>query len=641
MTPVRHLPEHKALARELLAGATLPRDALPYSKEFDELRAEFTRKTGVSKSQHEFWLLLARVGKEGGVRSPRRKVKRAPSLTPEQQLEVLRLCPEYVGSRDRLPYTREFDDIWRRYKDVSGQRLSKHEFWRVLSRVAKSSRKPKPVAVSPEKADLPAEMIRFLQDSNPWWLEREGPPVARYRRWIFGPVLERLKGGLTPILAIRGARQVGKTTVQQQVIEHLLKIEHVDPERILRVQFDRPMPFGSIANPILAIIRWYEEHVLHDSLNAAARKGRPVYVLLDELQEVRDWAPQLKSLVDMRQCRMLVTGSSALRIGEGKDSLAGRLSMLELGPLRLWEVAALGGLGSLSPFQEKNHLSDWTHPEFWRELVAYGRKHDELVKKAFSLFSEKGGYPRYQANRDTTPEQVAEGVVLDVVDRTLTHDLRQGKGGRSRDTGLLREVFRLACKYAGQAPQAGKLASEVSAKLDASVSPPQIAQYLEFLAGALLIHLVEPLQLRLKRQTMPDKICLLDHMVRAGWLQETIPLDPSALRRGGHLSDLAGHIVESLIGYYLMGIPGLELAHFPAKKKEPEVDFVITIGEHRIPVEVKYRRQPTRPEDLAGLNHFIEKKAYGSKFGLLICQEPGPEKEGIIQIPAWYFLLVR
>ena len=79
----------------------------------------------------------------------------------------------------------------------------------------------------------------------------------------------------------------------------------------------------------------------------------------------------------------------------------------------------------------------------------------------------------------------------------------------------------------------------------------------------------------------------------------------------------------------------------PATTTSLEVDFVVTIGAHRIPLEVKYRHDAARPKYFEGLHHFIEKKAYGAPFGLLVCQEPGPERDQIIQIPAWTFLLLR
>jgi predicted AAA+ superfamily ATPase len=72
------------------------------------------------------------------------------------------------------------------------------------------------------------------------------------------------------------------------------------------------------------------------------------------------------------------------------------------------------------------------------------------------------------------------------------------------------------------------------------------------------------------------------------------------------------------LGYFLASIPNLDLAHFPERGSEPEVDFVLTIGTRRIPVEVKYRRRIDPHEDTRGLRAFLEKTVYNAPFALLV-----------------------
>lgn len=84
------------------------------------------------------------------------------------------------------------------------------------------------------------------------------------------------------------------------------------------------------------------------------------------------------------------------------------------------------------------------------------------------------------------------------------------------------------------------------------------------------------------------------------------------------MADLAGHIAESIVGYFLGGIPHLDIAHFPEHGAEPEVDFVLTIGEQRIPVEVKYRQRIDAHRDTLGIRAFLEKTVYNAPFGVLV-----------------------
>jgi predicted AAA+ superfamily ATPase len=482
----------------------------------------------------------------------------------------------------------------------------------------------------------------FLFDTNPWWKGKPGPVLPQYRRWLFNHILQRLKSGLAPVTVLRGPRQVGKTTLQQQIIQHLLEEEGVRPEQIFRVQFDEIHSLKGIADPILTLSRWFENGVLKKTFNESARDGKSVYLFFDEVQNLPDWAPQVKSLVDHHKVRVLVTGSSALRIEYGRDSLAGRITTLELGTLTLREIAGLRNFGEIPALPLSNGLSEMQRKEFWQELVAFGGENREVRDRAFEAFSERGGYPIAQARTDRPWEEIADQLNETVIRRVIQHDLRLGERGRKRDQGLLEELFRLCCRYAGQAPGQAIFIQELRHALAANVGWQRVLAYLRFLNDTLLIRLIPPLEIRLKRKKGNPKIALCDHGLRASWLQEIVPLAPEALRRS-LLSDLAGHLAESVIGYYLGSIPGLDLAWFPERGAEPEVDFVITVGEYRIPIEIKYRSHIDQHRDTIGLRAFIEKTVYNARFGLLITltDEVKIDDPRIIPIPLSTLLLLR
>jgi len=157
---------------------------------------------------------------------------------------------------------------------------------------------------------------------------------------------------------------------------------------------------------------------------------------------------------------------------------------------------------------------------------AHGRRYQVPRDQAFAALSERGGYPMAQANPDVPWPQIADQLNETVIQRAIQHDLRLGSRGMKRDANLLEEVFRLA----------------------------------------------------LKGRKGDSKVCLCDHGLRASWLREVVPLDPSRLREDPHLADLAGHLAESVAGHFLSNIPHLDVNHFPPRGGEPEVDFVLTIG---------------------------------------------------------------
>jgi len=489
---------------------------------------------------------------------------------------------------------------------------------------------------------LPQETEDFLFDTNPWWKGKPTPRLPQYRRWLFNQTLQRLKGGLAPVTVLRGPRQVGKTTLQQQIIQHLLEEEGIRPERIFRVQFDEIPSLKGIATPILTLSRWFENRVLKKTFNESARDGKPVYLFFDEVQNLPDWAPQVKSLVDHHEVRVLLTGSSALRIEYGRDSLAGRITTLELGTLTLREIAGIRNFGEIPVLPSSNGLREMLRKEFWQELVNLGRENRELRERAFEAFSERGGYPIAQARTDVPWEEIADQLNETIIRRVIQHDLRLGERGRKRDAGLLEELFRLCCRYAGQAPGQAVFIQELRHALAANIGWQRVLAYLRFLNDTLLIRLIPPLEIRLKRKKGSPKIALCDHGLRASWLQEVVPLVPAALSQS-HLSDIAGHLAESVAGYYLGSIPRLDLAWFPERGAEPEVDFVVTVGEHRIPIEVKYRFRIDPHRDTLGLRAFIEKTVYNAPFGLLITltDDVQIEDRRIIPMPLSTLLLLR
>lgn len=494
-----------------------------------------------------------------------------------------------------------------------------------------------------DRVRIPPELDERLRSANPWWEGKPGRVLPAYRRWAFQPLLRRLEAGLAPAIVLRGARQVGKTTLLEQVIDHLTTAGRVDPRRILRVQFDELPTLRPLDEPILALARWYENRILGSTLNEAAHAGTPAYLFFDEVQNLSEWAPQVKALVDHHTVHVVVTGSSALRIEAGRDSLAGRITTLELGTLLLREIAGLRGGDAIDPLLPPNGLHPLLDIDFWRRIEAHGAAHREPRDRAFAAFSERGGYPLAHTRPDAAWSEIADQLNETVIRRVIQHDLRLGERGRRRDAALLEEVFRLACRDAGQAPSQALLIEEVKRALRGNVGWQRILSYLRFLDGSLLLRLVRPLELRLKKTRGPHKLCIVDHGLRASWLEEQIPLDPVRLESAIELTDLAGHIAESVVGAFFTGLPGLDVAHFPERAIEPEIDFVLTIGEKRIPVEVKYRRRIDPHRDTLALRAFLERAHYNAPFGVLVTMTEGAEipDPRIVPVSLRSLLLIR
>lgn len=488
---------------------------------------------------------------------------------------------------------------------------------------------------------LPRLLESLIRDQNPWWRNERQANLASRRRWLFATVKRSLVEGLSPITVLRGPRQVGKSTLQNQVIDALIA-EGVSPQRILRVQFDELKDMRQLREPILEIAQWYAHTILGQTLNMALLEMSPIYFFFDEVQNLREWAVQSKHLVDIHKgLRVLLTGSSALRIEAGRDSLAGRIMMLEMGPLLLREVMQWRWNEEVMPLLN-NGPAPMKQITFWQALRQQGIEESEKRQRAFQSFSERGSYPLAQSNPSATWEEVAEALNETVVRRAIQHDLRVGERGMRRDEGLLESVFRLTCRYAGQAPKLTSFVEELNETMEAGIGAQRVRKYIEFLDATMLIRTIQPLELRLKKRKGASKLCLCDHALRAAWMQEVVPLTPDALELQPTLSDLAGRIAESVAGYFFRSIINLNVAHFPERHGEPEVDFVLTLGDQRIPIEIKYRRR-IDGGDQQGLLSFLNKRSYNAPFGVLVTllDEAPVTDPRIVSVPLSTLLMAR
>ena len=73
------------------------------------------------------------------------------------------------------------------------------------------------------------------------------------------------------------------------------------------------------------------------------------------------------------------------------------------------------------------------------------------------------------------------------------------------------------------------------------------------------------------------------------------------------------------------------------------MDFVLTVGVRRVPVEIKYQRRIDPHRDTAGLRSFLEKTVNNAAFGILITQDSSGvvDDPRIVSLPLSTFLLLR
>src|SRR5436190_8154870 len=122
------------------------------------------------------------------------------------------------------------------------------------------------------------------------------------------------------IQVVAGPRQVGKTTLVQQVVEG---------GRL-------PSHFASADEPTLRGPEWIEQQWDAARLALPATSKRGAVLVLDEIQKISGWSETVKRLWDAdtrakRPLKVVLLGSAPLLIARGlTESLAGRVEILHV-----------------------------------------------------------------------------------------------------------------------------------------------------------------------------------------------------------------------------------------------------------------------------------------------------------------------
>lgn len=379
-------------------------------------------------------------------------------------------------------------------------------------------------------------------------------PLHSFRRAQSDVLASRLAEPRRRIQVVAGARQVGKTTLVQQVLEASAK----------------PFVFASADEPSLRDSAWLAAQWERGRV-AAAEAGRTGAVLaLDEVQKIPAWSETAKRLWDedtraRRPLRVVLLGSSPLLMQSGlSESLAGRFEVL--------------------------HLPHWSFTEM-REAFDF-ELDDYLVF---------GGYPG-AASLVRDPARWCRYVLDALIEPTIARDVLLMT--RVDKPALLRRLFELGCRYSGQVLSYNKMLGQLQ---DAG-NTTTLAHYLELLAGAGMLTGLSKYSGRVVRQRgSSPKLQVLNVALmtaQAGVGPAEILGDP----------ELCGRWIESAVGAHLVNAAaGGECEIFYWREGNREVDFIVRRGRDLVAIEVKGGRVP---ETLPGMSAFAE--AFPASRSLLV-----------------------
>lgn len=454
------------------------------------------------------------------------------------------------------------------------------------------------------------ELISVLSQFNPWWRKEKIADLPQWRRSVFDELLDWVLHPPAPrAVMLAGPRQVGKTTLLMQTIEHLVNTS-IPPSNIVYVTFDHPIL--KLAGLEAVLEAWREIEPKKEGLE---------YLFLDEAQFVKDFGTWAKHQVDFNKGRRVIfTGSATPLIHADQESGVGRWHMLRISTLSFYEYLQIKKIGvpHIPDIKSLEDLFHYSVAEFHRLSEAstslIGHFHEYLIR---------GGFPQTALVESITQSQRL--LREDIIEKVLKRDMTALFGVRR--ILELEQMFIFLCMHDGGQQDMGTISKELG------ISKPTVQNFIDLLESAHLVHRLPPFGYGKEILRARYKIYLVDAAIA-----------PAILLKGKTIfedSHALSVCVETTVIAHLASHSRLNHVRFSYYRnvKEKEVDLILEIGEEIVPFEVKYQSQLVQGRDIPGLTDLLRQKNTISA-GYIItkkAQDIGILEGKIMRIPAPIF----
>ena len=408
-------------------------------------------------------------------------------------------------------------------------------------------------------------ILKVLSAYNPWWKTGMiNPKMAKsYKRFAFHEAMKRLsEKSVRRTVVLTGTRRVGKTTIQYQMIDALLK-KGVQPQKIVFISMDHPMLKLSQFQDVLDC---YHENIYAE---------QDVYYFFDEIQYAQDWDRWLKIIYDMQpDTQVVATGSASPALMKGsRESGAGRWSVIQVPTLSFYEYCELLDLDRPDIPADLKATSLLKKSQIERTQIMLQLS---KVQNHFMRYLQVGGFPELAlSDNDLIAQQIMRE---DVVDKVLKRDLPSLYN--IRNATELERIFLYLCNVSSEIVSIEAITKELN-----GVTRTTVENYIQYLESANLIYQSWPIDMLGKKilKARP-KIYIADAAIRnAVLMDESIMTDPVEM----------GRVVETAVYKHIAAFYyqiATSVGYFRGGKKNKEIDIVVDYPNIKnILIEVKYR----------------------------------------------------
>lgn len=402
---------------------------------------------------------------------------------------------------------------------------------------------------------------------NPW---RQGNYAifekTYIKRWLF----ERIDLWIDSedILIIHGPRQIGKTTLLLMLMKNLLQTKRSHPEDLF---------YFNAEDPLLQT-DFFENYVDLYEFVKKERKNR-AYVFIDEAQKIPNIGIFLKNLHDLKDSnlKIIVTGSSSLELKQKtQESLTGRKKIFQLYPFSFKEYLELKTGNNEWKIVDKN-------PELFEQFITYG------------------GYPKVALAKDDFQKKAE---LHEIYNSYIQKDVKDFLNIEYPD--IFNRLVRMLADQIGNLINIQEFANTLG------INRLTLEKYIKILEETFVIQRLPPFYNNPRKEiTKMQKVYFIDTGLRnyiAGNL--TLFSDRPDI---GKISE--NHVFSE----YHKALQGIQKLNFWRTQNKTEVDFILSLENEIIPIEVKYGFSDQNPP--LPLRNFIE--TYKTKEAVIFSKKGG------------------
>ncbi len=391
--------------------------------------------------------------------------------------------------------------------------------------------------------------------------------VHRELEKIIKPFLKRKE-----ILAIVGARQVGKTTFLKYLFSELKKTKKIE-----FLTFEREKDLALFEN-VEDFKEYYKDYEV---------------LIIDEFHYAKEGGKKLKYLFDTTKIKFIISGSSSLELTfETGKYLVGRMIKFYLFPFSFREFLSFKNK-TLFNLLENRFKDIFSQKINFKDF--FGKELNSRLRKYFEEYLIFGGYPAV-ALAKTEKEKFK--ILESILENYLLKDI---KGLLNLNT---KEELMKICEFLST--QIGNLLNYQELSNVSNLNYQEVLKHLEILKNTFIIDFLRPFYKNPRTELVKaPKVYFLDNGFRNYLLLD--------FRKPEKRDDL-GKLVENFVFSSLKRQEGTKLNYWRTKSKA-EVDFVLHKNGEIIPIEVKYSLSPSIGKSFYS---FVEK--FSPKKGFILTQ---------------------